>query len=73
MTLTLVRVRTPSGLLRLSAESLQSFFLYDAEGDTVERDFTCGRAALPVTARYRSGPVAADTHRLLSLTFEGSP
>ena len=65
------RVRTASGLLRLSADSPRSLFLYDAEGDTVERDFTCGPAALPVTARYLSGPSGAETHRLLSLSFDG--
>jgi tetratricopeptide (TPR) repeat protein len=65
------RVRTASGLLRLSADSPRSLFLYDAEGDTVERDFTCGSAALPVTARYVSGPPGAETHRLLWLSFDG--
>jgi tetratricopeptide (TPR) repeat protein len=66
------RVRTPSGLLRLSADSPQSLFLYDPEGNTVERDLTCGPAALPVTARYRPGPPGAETHRLLSLSFDGT-
>jgi tetratricopeptide (TPR) repeat protein len=64
------RVRTPSGLLRLAAESPQSFFLYDAEGDTIERDFTCGRATLAVTARYRNGPPGTAVHQLLSLSFD---
>jgi tetratricopeptide (TPR) repeat protein len=67
------RVRTASGLLRLSAASPQALFLYDAGGDTVERDLTCGPAALPVTARYLSGPPGAESHRLLSLSFDGEP
>ena len=66
------RVRTESGLLRLSADSPRSLFLYDAEGDTMERVFTCGPAALPVTARYLSGPSGAQSHRLLSLSFDGT-
>jgi len=66
------RVRTASGLLRLSADSPRALFLYDAEGDTVERDLTCGPAALPVTVRYRPGPPGAETHRLLSLSFDGT-
>ena len=64
------RVRTTSGLLRLSADSPQSFFVHDAEGETVERDFTCGPATLPVTVRYLHGPRGAVTHRLLSLSFD---
>ena len=55
------RVRTALGLLRLSAESPRSLFLYDDDGDTVERDLTCGPAALPVTARYaRRAPRGRD-------------
>ncbi len=66
------RVRTAFGLLRLSADSPRSLFLYDAEGDTVERDITCGPAALPVTARYLAGPPGAESHRLLSLSFDNA-
>jgi tetratricopeptide (TPR) repeat protein len=66
------RVRTAAGVLRLSADSPRSLFLYDAEGDTVERDITCGPAALPVTARYLAGPPGAESHRLLSLSFDGA-
>lgn len=66
------RVRTASGLVRLRAESPRSLFLYDAAGDTVERDLTCGPAAIPVTARYVAGPPGTETHRLLSLLFDGT-
>jgi len=64
------RLRTATGVLRLSADSPRSLFVYDAEGDTVERDFTCGPSALPVTARYLPGPPGANAHRLLSLSFD---
>lgn len=64
------RVRTASGLLRLAAESPKSVFLFDTEGEAVERDLTCGPASAPVTARYLTGPPGAATHRLLSLTFD---
>ena len=67
------RVRTTFGVLRLAAESPTALFLYDASGDTVERDLTCGPAALPVTARYRPGPPGSESHRLLSLSFDGEP
>ena len=65
-------MRTAFGLLRLSADSPRSLFLYDAEGDTVERDITCGPAALPVKARYLAGPPGAESHRLLSLSFDSA-
>jgi tetratricopeptide (TPR) repeat protein len=63
------RVRTASGVLRLTAASPTAFFLYDAEGETLERDLTCGPASIPVTVRYSIAP-GMDTHRLLSLTFD---
>jgi hypothetical protein len=66
------RVRTTSGLVRLLADSPRSLFLYDAEGDTVERDFTCGPAALEVTARYLPAPPGGAGHRLLSLSVDGT-
>jgi tetratricopeptide (TPR) repeat protein len=64
------RVRTPTGVLRLAAESGRSLFLYDADGETVERELTCGPASLPVTARYVAAPERPGTHVLLSLSFE---
>lgn len=64
-------MRAAFGLLWLAADSPWSLFLYDAEGDTVERDLTCGPAAQPVMALYRPGPPVAETHRLLSLSFDG--
>jgi tetratricopeptide (TPR) repeat protein len=64
------RVRTPKGLLRLAADSPRELFLYDADGGTVERSLTCGPASLAVTARYVSGPPGAETHRILSLSFD---
>jgi hypothetical protein len=67
------RVRTASRVLRLSADSPRSIFLYDAEGETVERDLVCGPASASVTARYLTAPAGADTHRLLSLTFDPAP
>jgi len=67
------RVRTPSGVLRLTAGSPTALFLYDAEGETVERDLTCGPASIPVTARYRATTPATETRELLSLTFGSGP
>jgi hypothetical protein len=64
------RVSAASRVQRLTADSPQAVFLYDAAGDTVERDLTCGPASVPVTARYLVGPPGAETQRLLSLTFE---
>jgi tetratricopeptide (TPR) repeat protein len=66
------RLRTASGVSRLTAASPNAFFLYDREGETLERDLTCGPASIPVTARYAPAP-GTDTHRLLSLTFDDGP
>jgi Tfp pilus assembly protein PilF len=66
------RVRTPAGVLRLAAPSAREVFLFDAEGETYERELTCGASALAVTARYRVGLPGASTHALVSLSFEGS-
>jgi tetratricopeptide (TPR) repeat protein len=66
------RVRTPAGVLRLSAASPREVFLFDADGETYERELACGPAALAVTARYRLGPAGASTHLLVSLSFDAS-
>ena len=66
------RVRTSEGVLRLAAPSPRDLFLFDADGETYERELTCGPSALPVAARYRAGVAGATTHALVSLSFEGS-
>jgi tetratricopeptide (TPR) repeat protein len=65
------RVRTTSGVLRLAADSPRALFVFDAEGETVERDFTCGPASARVTARYLTLPTG-EPLRLLSLTFDAA-
>jgi hypothetical protein len=66
------RVRTVSGPLRLVAESPRALFLYDAEGETVERELTCGPSNVPVVARYKAGPPGSPDHVLVSLSFGAS-
>jgi tetratricopeptide (TPR) repeat protein len=60
-------VRTASDTLRLAAASARDVLLLDANGETHERELTCGAADLPVVARYRA-TAGGDT--AVSLSFE---
>jgi hypothetical protein len=66
------RLRTPAGVLRLVADSPRALFLYDAEGETYERELTCGPSGAPVVARYRLAPPGTTGLALISLSFEKS-
>ena len=66
------RVRTAAATLRLAAASARDVLLYDAEGETFERELTCGPASVPVVARYRRPDAGAAGDVVVSLSFGGS-
>ena len=45
--------------------------LFDADGETFERELTCGPASVAVTARYRAD-AGATGDVVVSLSFGGS-
>ena len=66
------RLRAAGGVVRLVAASPKDLFLYDAEGETYERELTCGPSSVPVLARYHAAPTA-EGYALVSLSFESAP